>query len=189
MQISSDKAYLREKYRHIRAAAKNEAKDDRICAFLLDSEIYKGADTLFIYYSVKSEVDTLKIISTALGEGKRVALPKCIDSYGSMEFYFIKSLETSLEDGYFSLKEPDVLTCEKADFGNNDVCILPAMACDRKGCRLGYGGGYYDRFLSRFNGKTLALCYEECLCDELPCDKYDKKVDMIITNMKIYELK
>ncbi|MBE6774664.1 MAG: 5-formyltetrahydrofolate cyclo-ligase [Ruminococcaceae bacterium] len=189
MQISNDKAFLREKFRQIRSSVKAQEKDENIRSLFCASEIYRNAETLFIYYSVKNEVDTLKIIDLALKQGKKVALPKCTDRNGNMDFYFIESTDSSLTDGYFSLKEPNVSVCKKAAYSSKDVCVLPALACDKKGFRLGYGGGYYDRFLSRFEGKTVAFCYDECLCDELPTDRFDKKVDMIITDLKIYDLK
>lgn len=189
MQINEEKKRLREKFRKVRSAAKDNEKDRRISELLLGSLAYKNAETLFIYYSVKSEADTLQIIAAAASDGKRIALPKCTDRSGNMKFYFITDPDETLKEGFFSLKEPDEKLCEKASFGAKDICIVPALACDRRGYRLGYGGGYYDRFLSGFKGKTMALCYEECLCDELPCDRYDRRIDMIITDLKIYELK
>ncbi len=189
MQISANKIFLRDKYRLIREVAKSEEKDSKIYTLFKESDAYNIADTIFVYYSVRTEVDTLKIISTALGEEKRVALPKCTDRDGNMEFYYIKNLKDSLTDGIFSLTEPDVSGCKRASHGENSLCIVPGVAFDKKGFRLGYGGGYYDRYLSNFKGRTVGLCYEECLCDELPRDTYDIKVDMIITDNKIYELK
>ncbi len=189
MQISEEKRLLREKYRLIRARAKSADRDLRIYSRFIQNEAYKNADTLFMYYSVKGEADTLKIIDSALSDGKRVALPKCTDKNGNMEFYFIGDREISLADGVFSLKEPDTSVCSKAAFGENNLCVVPALAFDKTGNRLGYGGGYYDRFLSTFKGQRIGLCYEECLCELLPCESHDLRVDMIITDKKIYELK
>ncbi len=189
MQIKEKKSELRKKYRIIRAEAKTAYKDERIYDSFIKSDAYKNSDTVFIYYSVQSEADTLKIIDTALNEGKRVALPKCTDSSGNMDFYFIDDISGALVDGYYSLKEPDTACCVKAHFGNNNVCVVPAMAVDKSGCRLGCGGGFYDRFLSNFKGTTVALCYDECICHELPCDKYDVKIDIVITDRKIYKMK
>ncbi len=189
MQISEEKNLLRKEYRFVRGQVKSEAKDICIYERFISSDYYKTADTLFLYYSVKDEADTLKIILTALSDGKRVALPKCADKNGKMDFYFIDDLEDSLSDGAFSLKEPDVRVCSRAVTGENNLCVVPALAFDKSGHRLGYGGGYYDRFLSNFKGSTVGLCYKECLCDILPCEAHDLKVDVIITDNKIYELK
>ena len=189
MQIKEEKALLRKKYRVIRAEAKSSEKDRIIYERLIGSDVYRSSETVFVYCSIKSEADTLKIINTALADGKRVALPKCMDSSGNMEFYFIEAVCDLLDNGYFGLKEPDTASCERASFGERDICIVPALAADECGYRLGYGGGYYDRFLSKFKGRTVVLCYSECLCDMLPHDEYDVRLGYIVTDRKIYEIK
>ncbi len=189
MQISLDKAFYRQKYRKIRDCVKNSEKDEMIFCSVIDSPSYKNADVIFTYYSVRSEIDTVKIINKALSDGKKVALPKCTDNKGHMDFYFIEDSADSLVDGFYSIKEPDAFKCELAVPGKKNICIVPALSFDTKGYRLGYGGGYYDRFLQNFNGEMIGLCYEECLCDALPYNEYDIKVDIIVTDKKIYELK
>ncbi len=183
------KFFLRNKFRMLRDAAKSEEKDEQIYKFLREFECFKSFESVFIYYSVKSEVDTLKTIRKALADGKKVALPKCTDRNGNMEFYFVNDIENSLTDAFFTLKEPDTSVCELAVPDEKSVFIVPGMAFDKKGYRLGYGGGYYDRFLSNFKGMKIGLCFEECLCDCLPSDEHDIKVDFIITDVKIYETK
>lgn len=187
--MTESKKILRKKFSALRKAVKSTDKDIGIFRKTAECEAFRNADTVFIYYSVGSEADTLRIIRHALESGKRVALPKCTDRNGTMDFYFIDDIESSLTEGMFSLKEPDTLRCEKADSTVSSLCIVPALAADKSGYRLGYGGGYYDRYLSNFKGITAVLCYEECLCDELPRDKYDISLNMIITESKIIELK
>ncbi len=187
--MTEDKAFLREKFRDVRSAVKSADKDIKIYEHTTECGVFRSAGTVFIYYSVGSEADTTKIIQYALSCGKKVALPKCTDRNGSMDFYYIRDIENSLTDGIFSLKEPDVAVCEKAYSTEDSLCIVPALAIDKTGHRLGYGRGYYDRFLSSFKGKTVGLCYEECLCDKLPHDKYDVSLNMIVTDNKIFELK
>lgn len=187
--MNEDKKILRDKFRAVRDTAKSEDKDNKIFNLTVESEFFRCADIIFAYFSVGSEADTLKIIHYALSEGKKVALPKCTDKKGAMDFYFIDDTDSSLEEGMFSLKEPDISSCEKAYASDNSLCIVPALAMDKDGYRLGYGGGYYDRFLSSFKGATVGLCYKECFCDELPRDKYDIRLDTIITDYKIYEIK
>jgi 5-formyltetrahydrofolate cyclo-ligase len=84
-----------------------------------------------------------------------------------------------LEDGAYGIKEPKG-NCELFSGREKSLCILPALAFDRAGYRLGYGGGYYDRFLFRFNLTTVGLVYEEFLFDELPKDEHDKKASILI---------
>ena len=187
--MNEDKKALREKFRAVRKSAKSEDKDSKIFVLTVESDFFLCADTVFLYCSVGSEADTLRIINYALSAGKRVALPKCTDRNGSMDFYYITDTEKSLTDGMFSLKEPDSDVCDKAYATEASLCIVPALAVDKRGYRLGYGGGYYDRFLSSFKGIRAGLCYEECFCEELPYDEHDIRLNRIITDYKIYEIK
>lgn len=189
MQITAEKNLLRKEYRVIRSESGSTEKDNAIFNSLIGCEMFLRADTVFTYYSVNSEVDTLKLIDYALKEGKKVALPRCSDDNGNMKFYFVDNTDSCLSDGMFSLKEPNTDICAEAVYGKNNICVVPALAFDVQGFRLGYGKGYYDRFLSNFQGKSVGLCYDECLCEKLPSDEYDQKVNIIITDKKIYELK
>ena len=185
--INQTKKSLRALYKDIRAGVNDRnSKNDNISDFVLSSKEYQNADSVFAYWSVGSEVGTVKIIEKALSDGKRVALPKCTDRDGNMSFYYIDAL-SSLVDGMYGIKEPSTESYAD-DFTELSLCLVPALSFDKSGFRLGYGKGYYDRFLSDFIGVTMGLCYEECLCEALPRDCYDKKVNYIITNDKIYDL-
>lgn len=183
-----NKSDLRKKYKKIRGSIEDiSALSDDIFSFLINSDLYKNADTVLAYWSVDSEVITHKAIEKALSDKKRVALPKCTDKNGNMEFYYITSL-SDLADGMYGIKEPaaDI----KADaFSSNSLCLVPGLSFDKDGYRLGYGKGYYDRFLSSFEGVSVGLCYDICIADALPKDTFDKKVNYIITNTKIYDLR
>ncbi len=183
-----NKSSLREHFRDIRNSIENatESSDD-IFSLLVSSDLYKNADTVLAYWSVGSEVSTRRIIDRALEDKKKVALPKCTDKNGNMVFYYISSL-SDLSEGMYGIKEPltDVIA---DDFDESAVCIVPGLSFDKCGYRLGYGKGYYDRFLSRFCGISIGLCYDSCLSEELPTDGFDMKVNYIITNKKIYDLR
>lgn len=187
--MSFDKKELREKYKRIREREKSQLKDEKISSILFESPYFKNADTVFLYYSVGTEVCTLNVAEKALKEGKKVAFPKCLDSKGKMEFYIISHMENSFIEGMFSISEPDTAKCKKACDSEKSLCIVPGLSFDQKGARLGYGKGYYDRFLSKFKGTSIGLCYNECLCEELPFFEYDRRVDMIITESQIYSFK
>lgn len=178
----------RKHFREIRDSIVNTSDlSDDIFFRLTDSDLYKSADAVLAYWSVASEVSTQKIIEKALSDSKRVALPKCIDSKGNMEFYYISST-SDLSEGMYGIKEPGA-EIKADDFSESTVCLVPGLSFDKKGYRLGYGKGYYDRFLSSFSGISIGLCYDECLTEELEKDEFDKKVNYIITNTKIYDLK
>lgn len=186
--INQDKKSLRAEYKNIRSSVNGrDAKNHNIAETVIKSSQYKNADKIYAYWSVGSEVETNSIISKALADGKKVALPKCSDKEGNMQFYYITSI-SDLIDGMYDIKEPP--TDNLADnFTTDSLCLVPALSFDKDGYRLGYGKGYYDRFLSAFTGVTMGLCYEECLRETLPKDCYDKKVNYIVTNEKIYDIR
>lgn len=161
-----------------------ELLSKRITDKFLSSELYKTADTLLLYHSVGSEVSTRDIFVAALNDKKRVAFPVCADDKGFMEFYYVK-LESDLTEGMYGIKEP-AIGCEKYFFEDRGICIVPGLSFDLEGYRIGYGKGYYDRFLSAFNGISVGLCYDALVSESLPRDLYDKNVNSLITDKKIY---
>ena len=111
----------------------------------------------------------------------------CLDKKGLMEFRFIESI-SDLKCGMYEIREPDADRCEKADYDSNSLCFVPAICFDKKGYRLGYGKGYYDRFLEHFDGISVGVCFEGCVTEALPRGEHDKKVNYLITDDKIYVL-
>ena len=97
-----------------------------------------------------------------------------------MDFYWIQSID-QLERGSFGVLEPRVDQCKKVESFHDSLCVVPCLSCDRKGYRLGYGSGYYDRFLANYRGVTVALCYQEILQPKLMHGKYDVAVDYVVT--------
>lgn len=186
MQIKSELRQLyKEKRRNI---ADKEIKDDHIISSFLDSDLYKNAELILCYASLKSEISTDKLITAALSDGKRVALPLCTDKNGSMEFYFIDSL-SDISEGAFGIREPNAEKCKRAEDFANSICVVPALAFDKKGCRLGYGKGYYDRFLKNYTFISVGLCYNDFIMDSLPTDEYDEAVDYIACEDKTISVK
>ncbi len=179
------KGKLRQQYAELRNGISDKLKKDSvIAASFLNSDFYKGADEILCYYPIKSEIGTLEIISKAIEDGKKLLLPVCHENKGVMQFYRIKDF-TELKSGKYGIQEPDTEKCKALDCFTNAVCIVPAYAYDLRGFRLGYGGGYYDRFLADFKFTTIGLCYDELVADVLPKDKFDIKVDYIITDMRV----
>lgn len=183
MNIKSEKEKLRKKYRELRLAFTKEQKEEYDAAILdrVTSLVqYKQSRLILTYVSKDIEVDTLRLIDRALSQGKRVAVPKCIDGTRNMRFYYISGVH-DLEKSTFGVLEPRIDVCAPADDTDGGFCIVPGMAFDSKGYRLGYGKGYYDRFLSDFDGVTAGLCYSDCIKWNLPRGRYDRAVDFIIT--------
>ncbi len=187
--MNTCKAELRKKYKSVRSAVKSADKDDSIFRKFSECVNLNDVDTVFIYCSMGSEVDTSAIIAAALEMGIVVAVPRCSDRNGSMDFFIITDTQNQLIEGMYSIMEPDPEKCVEAEDSANSICIVPGLAFDKNGYRIGYGKGYYDRFLSNFKGKSIGLCYKECLCDTLPFDKYDCKVNVIITDNEIISIR
>ena len=156
--------------------------DKKIQNKLLNLFVVREADVVLTYVSTPIEVKTLDFITALLEQGKKVAVPKCLNDKGDMDFFLINSLD-ELEDGFFGVREPNPETAEKALTTEKTVCVVPAFLFDAKGYRLGY-----DRFLSKFSGKTVGICYEENICDSLMHGKYDRPVALIVTEKRIVDL-
>jgi len=183
------KEELRRKYIKMRRAIPPELKarlDLRVYDNFTRLEEYVGCETLLIYVSGPAEVDTRRIIAAAIDDGKRVAVPKCLDMNGDMDFFLIDG-EGCLEKGAFGIAEPK-RDCKRLTDFSDALCAVPGLGFDREGFRLGFGKGYYDRFLARFKGLSAGLCYSEYVSEVLPRNAYDRSVDILATESAVYRI-
>lgn len=152
---------------------------------LFDLDEYKEAEVVLPYVSFSSEVDTHVLINEALKSGKKIAVPRVV-SKDQMKFYFIKSF-SDLKPGSFGILEPVSTDEFKPDPSVNAVVLLPGLAFDNKLNRIGYGGGFYDKYLSCYPYiYKIMLAYELEKNDSLPSGELDIKPDMVITELNIY---
>lgn len=159
--------------------------DRKIREKLLSLREYASCETLLTYVSLPVEVDTLALIECAWADGKRVAVPRCVEGTPTMEFYYIRSMG-DLAPQTFGVLEPVREHCEKAvDFANS-ICVVPALAYDKLGFRLGYGAGYYDRFLSAYPYPKIGIIYAHNVRNKLWHGRYDVPVDLIITETRLF---
>ena len=133
---------------------------------------------VFAYHSVGREVATAAILSAAQRLGKQVALPRC-EKPGEMTFYLVKG-EQDLTAGKYGIPEP-AAHCAVAVATERSLCLVPGLAFDRRGYRIGYGGGYYDRFLASFPGASVGLVRQSFLCADLPKEPFDQAVDAVVS--------
>ncbi|MBE6934263.1 MAG: 5-formyltetrahydrofolate cyclo-ligase [Ruminococcaceae bacterium] len=142
----------------------------------LSSELYCQARTVYGYLPYNQEVRTVPMLEQALADGKRVAVPKI---YGDeMKFIYLTDL-TQVEKGYSGIPEPIADGPEGDD--PEALVLMPGLAFDREGHRIGYGGGFYDKFLAAEpNHPTLALCYEFQIVSQLPVEEFDIPVDVVL---------
>ena len=181
--IKERKRELRAYYKKLRAECPQDIKQDLdkelTQKFLLLDE-YKNCDTLFAFVSMPIECDTSKIIDNALLDNKRVALPKCKNKSGIMDFYFINSKD-DLKKGMYSIFEPDSDKCKLVTDFSHGRCLVPGLCFDFQGYRLGFGKGYYDKFLNDFGGTSVGICYSRYVEKSLPHGIFDKYTDILVT--------
>lgn len=185
MPLNDKKSVRAEMLSKRTAIFDKDIKSGFIIRNITQCEEYKKCERLFTYVSLPDEPSTKELIEFALADGKEVFVPKCENSAGLMTFRSIKSF-SELKKGYFSVFEPDSSAPECKASNSDDLCIVPGTAFDIKGNRIGYGRGYYDRFLPDFNGFTIGFCFSECLISEIPSDENDIPVNAVCTEDKLY---
>ena len=192
LDLREYKKLLRLRMRAIRSdmpAEIKEKRDRRIFEQVISLREYRDAQTVITYVSNAIEVDTFRLIRHSLEIGKKVAVPRCHEEIkGKMSFHFITSLE-QLEKGKFGVLEPIPSLCPEVTDWSRSICIVPALCYDSAGYRLGYGGGYYDRFLSQYKGKKVGIVYTACMTGRLTHGRYDVPVDTIVTDRFIRNTK
>lgn len=174
-----DKQALRRQIRQQKQAMTLQQIEDtsrRLGELFAASELYKNAKTIYGYLPYNQEVRTVPMLQKALDDGKRVAVPKC---YGNeMRFIYMDDL-SKVESGYCGIPEP-IADGPVAD-DPTALVLMPGLAFTERGERMGYGGGFYDKFLaSEPNHPTLALCYAFQMVEYIPTEDYDIPVDCVL---------
>ena len=174
-----DKKELRRCIREQKRAMSEEMiveKSRKLGVLFAASELYQNAKTIYGYLPYNQEVRTVPMLEQALKDGKRVAVPKC---YGDeMKFLFMDDL-SKVEKGYAGIPEP--IADEPVADDETSLVLMPGMAFDPQGHRIGYGGGFYDKFLAQEPGHpTLALCYDFQVLPHLDTEEFDIPVDCVL---------
>lgn len=174
-----DKSTLRKQIRDQKRAMTEEeiiSASQRLGALFLNSPLYTSAKTIYGYLPYNQEVRTVPMLERAIKDGKRVAVPKV---YGDeMKFIYLNDL-TSVEKGYAGIPEP--VADEPVADDPSALVLMPGLAFDREGHRIGYGGGFYDKFLAQEpDHPTLALCYDFQVVEDLPVEEFDIPVDVVL---------
>lgn len=184
--INLDKKELRKKVRqHL-----NEMSDELYYQssltikkqLLKEPSIIEG-NTIAITISNKPEVDTKEIIESLWLKNKKVVVPKCNPKNRSMDFYAIQHFQ-QLESVYMDLLEPIPEVTELVAAEEIDCIIVPGIVFDCYGNRIGYGGGYYDRYLTHFEGPLISLAFDIQLVESIPFEPHDLPIDLIFTESK-----
>lgn len=157
---------------------KKHSADVEICARFLMTEDYINTDLVLLYSSKDDEIDTTPLIYASLANNKRVGLPRCNGEI--LDFYYINSLD-DLTVGSFGIMEPDVKKCKRILDFRDSILVAPGLGFSPDGSRIGYGRGYYDRFISHYKGKVFGLCYHSLVKLNIPVEETDQKVNVLIT--------
>lgn len=174
-----DKQALRKQIRQKKREMTEEeivTKSEQLGRLFAASEAYREAKTIYGYLPYNQEVRTTAMLQKALEDGKRVAVPKC---YGDeMRFIYLNDL-SKVEPGYCNIPEP--IEDEPIADDPTALVLMPGLAFDPQGHRMGYGGGFYDKFLAMEpDHPTLALCYDFQMLDHLETEAHDVPVDLVI---------
>ena len=167
-------------------------------ALLRSSIIWDCYDTFFLFLSTNSEIDTQPLLDSALKDGKKVFVPKVSfvpNDAGKLVFYAVTSAEGPWEKGAFGIREPadSGKSAAPVDF-HLAVIVVPGLAFDRNGNRLGKGGGYYDRFLGELDAEgcvhnVIGLCMDFQVVGSVPAGEKDKKMSCVLTQNELIEAK
>jgi 5-formyltetrahydrofolate cyclo-ligase len=178
------KAFLRKKVTDARDSLTQEERqmksrsiENRL--FLLPD--FKAASTIMFFASFRSEVDTVPMIRKALAEGKRVVLPKVKGK--NLALFEIREFDKDIHAGAWGIPEPH--ENKPAFLADVELIIVPGLAFDERGNRLGYGKGYYDKLLSAFPKTTAALAFEAQIVPEVPVTEHDIPVKLIVTEKRV----
>lgn len=166
------------------------SRSARICEFAEGLESFRHADIVLLYAPIKSEIDVMPIAVSALEKGKKVAFPRCDKETRTMKFHFITSFD-DFEIGAYGIREPkeELPIFDSKDPQGVAVCFLPGLAFDAYGYRLGYGKGYYDKFLNSYSGCTIGVTYTELIGDPLPKGKFDIPCNIMLTEKGVKAIK
>lgn len=180
--VISDKSILRKYEKIRRKELLTDEKiilDEKICGNLLKSEAFNRAETIFAFYPLETEVDIMPVLRASL-EKKRLALPRCCKENKIMNFYLVENF-SELKKSSYNIFEPsgniekEILPDEKT------LIIVPGLVFSKNGERVGFGAGYYDRYLALYKAKTVSVCYEKSIVDRIDTNIYDIRIKEIIT--------
>lgn len=188
--VKKEKDELRKTYRELRSQigdAERARRDSAICRAATSLASYRFADCILMYAPTREEIDVMPIALDALAKGKRIAFPKCDPESRTMDYHFITSID-ELQKGYFDILEPpeDAPIFDREADGARTVCFVPGLLYDAAGYRLGYGKGFYDRYLSSFSGNAVGVVYSDFIVQSVPRGRFDVSLKILLTEKGVF---
>lgn len=185
--IQEEKRLLRQaalRQRDRQDHPRREAQSMIIQTSLQTINLFATAQTILLYASIRGEVATYNLLESCLNRHARTVLPRVDKKAAKLLLYQILS-PADLVPGAFGIPEPDIRHCAPVRPDEIDYAIIPGVAFDETGARIGYGKGYYDTLLAGMHAPTAGLCFEHQLVGRIPCEPHDRRVTMIITEKRI----
>ena len=185
-----EKERLRKIFSRKREALNPEVhaeKSERIAKLLMQQPLYLAADVILLYAAKRNEVLTRELIQGTIKRGKRVALPYTNVVKERLEIFEIRDFDRELEPGPFNILSPKKEFKRSINPGQIDLVVSPGIAFDRKGGRVGWGVGYYDRTLKQLKAKKIGLAFDFQVVDRVPVLPHDVRMDKIITETKVID--
>ena len=179
MEKQELRAQLKEK-RNAISPDEKKRMDRAIVERIAASREFRDASAVLLYAPHGSEIDLLPLVRLSRKTGKTVAFPRCDTASNTMQFYILEP-DARLVMGAYRIPEPDP-NAPLCQLDEHTLCILPGLTFDKSGKRLGYGKGYYDRFLSGYTGVTVGICYSSCVRGSLIHGRFDRPVELLVTD-------
>ena len=183
--IRKQKDDIREEYKALRREMDPEEKfkrDTAVCQAAESLVSFRYAEYVLLYAATDDEIDVYPIAKSAFEKGKKVLFPRCDKKTHTMEYHIVNSLDELKVDSYGLLEPPaDAPVYDCVNETGGAVCFVPGLVYDKAGYRLGYGKGFYDRYLSQFSGCTIGVVYSDYILPEVPRGRFDVSVDILLT--------
>lgn len=188
--IQNKKNTLRET---VRSNLRELTRDQResaaieICARLIEQAIWKNARSVLLFSALPDEPNIRPLLHAALASGKLTALPRFNPAMGCYEAVAVRDTANDFVEGRFGILEPGPL-CSVTELNRLDLILVPGIAFDRHGCRLGRGKGFYDRLLAEMSGKTCGVAFDQQMVEAVPVEPHDVCLNCILTPSHWLEL-
>ena len=182
--IKKQKDDIREEYKEKRRNMSPDEKfrrDSAICKAAEGLVSFRYAEYVLLYAAAPDEIDIYEIARAAFEKGKKVCFPRCDKKTHTMKYHIVNSLDELSPDSYDLLEPAEDAPVYDPQSPGGAVCFVPGLVYDRAGYRLGYGKGFYDRYLSGFSGCTIGVVYSDYILKEVPRGRFDVTVDILLT--------
>jgi len=188
--VTKQKTALRERLRAVLSELTRAQREDaavEICARLIEQPAWKNARSVLLFAPLADEPNVRPLVHAALDAGKLMALPRFSTATGGYEAAVVRDLAKDFVEGKFGILEP-APTCEVADLKRLDLILVPGVAFDWQGHRLGRGKGFYDRLLVEVSGKTCGVAFDQQIISAIPVEPHDVRLNCILTPSHWLEL-